>query len=310
MTKLENEIKEAFESDKIDVTPQEILEKSNVSFVSKKHQVSLKESLFISFGNLAVAAAVFGAILPFSLTYQETIEDSIKDHDFASHVVGALGISNLAFNASPFDLANNEIEKETLPPIAYLNYTFTNKDKVSFSFEDTKRTIENEVFNVKETIQDKFLNERYNIFLRKNTENQVEGCVYNLAEESTQEVPSFMMQINGSKKDRNCFLDISFLPFEWMNSDLSINLKENFDNSVEFSFFDKNEKVFYIKAINKGDYNLFTIDIAGLDESLLIKIYNKNNMNYNCVYFSEEDPNDTSTFEYTFTKNGTVEENF
>lgn len=310
MTKLENEIKEAFEKDHINLTPQDILKDIPTSFVSKKRQISFKESVFLTMGNFAVAAAVLCISLISPLNYQESIEDSIENRDFASHIVGALGLSNFTthFDEEPSDLLPEDIKNRALPPIAYLNYTYTNKDKINYSFSNQERHIKDQIYKVKETINDRFLDTQYDVFFRKKSDSSLTGFIFeNKGTRSISLTPTFFMEINSIENNRDCFLDINFKPTDPKFENFTFNLKENYDTSIQFTLLNNQDEFFKCKLEHKDEYNLFTLSWRGLEDNILFKIYNKSNMNYDCVYSSISDPSDEMTFPYIFNNDGTID---
>ena len=323
MTNLENEIKEAFEKDQINLSPKDILKQCHTSFVSKKRQISLKESLFITVGNFAVAAAVFCFSLISPLNYQESIEDSIESRDFASHIVGALGFSNFTthFYDEPSDFLPEAIEQRALPPIAFLNYSYTNKDKINYSFSSQERRINNQLFEVKETINDRFLDTQYDVFFKKKNDKALSGCVFENHSERVSLNPIFYLDIESDENNRDCFLDIDFKPTDKNFEHLVFNIKENYDNSIQFTLFEEyselakssndkqRENLFECKFEPKEKYNLFTLKWKSLETPIQLKIYNKYNMKYDCVYSSENAPTEEMNYPYVFNNDGTIEEN-
>ncbi len=311
MTKLENEIQEAFKKDHINLTSDDILKDVSPSFVCKKGKTSFKVNA--SFVGAAFAAASIVLCLPLlsALNYHESIEDSIENRDFASHVVGALGFSTFAsrFTQDTQSLQLEELKNKAIPPIAFLNYTYTNKDKIDYSFIQEKAEIRNEIFKVKETITDRFLDIKYDVFLKKANQKALEGCVFiNKDETLDLKEPSFFIDINSKENNRDCFLDLKFRSTNENLDHIVFNLKENYDSSIEFTLLNNDIDLFKCTLEHKGTYNLFTLKLSNLDENIIFKIYNKNNMNYDCEYSPADDPDNITSFPYTFNNDGSIDE--
>lgn len=310
MTNLENEIKDVFESEPIDVTSNDILKvtDSEPSFVSKKNRISKKESIILSFANLTVAFGVFALALIPSYNYKETIEDRIENPLFASHILSGLGATKLAIDlndAESFELNQENIEEIIIPQLAYLNYTYTNKDKLAFNFKDEQKEIDNLTFTKKENIQDRFLKRDYDIFLKKQNDYYVKGFVF--GQEKT-DIPLFSLDIKSTTKNRNSLLDIDFVPSDYNKSQFFFNLNEENDGSITFSGYFNDAKKFSCRFEQKNRYNKYTITKEDLDKDIVIKIFNKENMSYICEYFADDSATEVYLFNYTFNSDGTIEE--
>ena len=178
-----------------------------------------------------------------------------------------------------YEIANlpEAIEKRALPPIAFLNYTYTNKDKINYSFSNQERHIEDQIFNVKETINDRFLDTQYDVFFKKKSDSSLTGFIFeSKGTRSISLTPTFFMEINSIENNRDCFLDINFKPTDPKFENFTFNLKENYDTSIQFTLLNNQDEFFKCKLEHKDEYNLFTLSWRGLEDNILFKIYNKN----------------------------------
>lgn len=310
MKNLENEIKEAFETEQIDITSNDILKNSEVSFVSKKPRIINKGGFVLGAVNIAVAASVLGLTLALPLTYIESVYDSIENYNFASHIVGSLGLARLAIENNTIDSINlddNYINDHALPTIAFLNYTYTNKDRIDYSFENTEKELNNEKFNIKETIKDNFLNKDYDILFKKKDLNSFKAYLFSKNSVFNASEPIMEINIGGKVVDRSCLLNISLNPTTLPYKDYAINVTENKDSSIDFSFKYQQENIFNCNFLNKDGYNQFILTRKGLNNKLIFKVFDKGSMNYECSYNEENVDDKPIICTYTFNEEGEIE---
>ena len=211
MDKLESEIKQVFEDNKISLTSKQILSDPKVSFVSKKPQFSLKFNIFtVATSAILASATLICALIP-SMTYVESVEDRIENPIFAKHLISGLGAAKVLLETSKTApetnyLTDQSVKKTMLPTVAFLNYIYTNSDKVDFDCEQKNEVKDNEHFTFKETIKDNYLKTHYDIFV--NPKDIITGgLIFDLNYKNGSE-PIYELDINSKKKDRDCFLDI------------------------------------------------------------------------------------------------------
>ena len=137
-----------------------------------------------------------------------------------------------------------DIKNRALPPIAYLNYTYTNKDKINYSFSNQERQIEDQIFKVKETINDRFLDTQYDfldtqydVFFKKKSDSSLTGFIFeSKGTRSISLTPTFFMEINSIENNRDCFLDINFKPTDpkFEKFHFQFKRKLRYFNSIHF----------------------------------------------------------------------------
>lgn len=310
MTNLEEEIKKAFEQENIDLTSKEILEKSNISFVGKRQKFTFAQGVLISSASLALAVGVFCVALIPQFNYVESIEDSVSNRTFASHVLSCLGANELLLNTPDIENVNlppENIQKDTLPPIAFLNYAYTNKNHLDYSFINEKSNIENETFNVRENIRDEFLSKNYDLFLKKEDDYKIKALVVNNKAQSKS--PVYQLDILGDEENKDCYLKLNFRPLSEKYKDYLFSLKENVDKSIQYSLDVAEENIFTCRFEFHDNYNKFILDLHKFNQKFIFKISNFGNLNYNCEYSEEDNQESTTSYDYTFTDDGTIEEN-
>ena len=310
MTNLEEEIKKAFGQENIDLTSKEILEKSNISFISKRQKFTFAQGLLISSVSLALAGGVFCVALIPQFNYVESIEDSVSNRSFASHVLSCLGASDLFLKSPDIENINvlpGNIQKETLPPIAFLNYTYTNKNHLDYSFLEEKTNIESETFNVKENIRDEFLSKNYDLFLKKENDYKIKALVIN--NEAQTKTPTYRLDILGNERNKDCYLKLNFKPLSEKHKDYLFSLEEKVDKSIQYSLDISEEPIFTCLFEFHDNYNKFTLDLHKFNKRFIFKISNFGNLNYGCEYSEEDNQESTTSYDYTFTDDGTIEEN-
>lgn len=310
MDKLESEIKQVFEDNKISLTSKQILSDPKVSFVSKKPQFSLKFNIFtVATSTLLASATLICALIP-SMTYVESVEDRIENPIFAKHLISGLGAAKVLLETSKTapetnSLTDQSVKKTMLPTVAFLNYIYTNSDKVDFDCEQKNEVKGNEHFTFKETIKDNYLKTHYDIFVNPK-DIITDGLIFDLNYKNGSE-PIYELDINSKKKDRDCFLDID-LKALFLDKNFVFNIKENFDRSVLFSLNLDNETVVSCQYQSFNDFNQFIIDSKYRNDQFVFQIKKGANLEYFCKYSKESKPEDHTSINYIFTDEGTIDE--
>ena len=314
MDKLESEIKQVFEDNKISLTSKQILSDPKVSFVSKKPQFSLKFNIFtVATSTLLASAILMCALIP-SMTYVESVEDRIENPIFAKHLISGLGAAKVLLETSKTApetnyLTDQSVKKTMLPTVAFLNYIYTNSDKVDFDYEQKNEVKDNEHFTFKETIKDNYLKTHYDIFVKPEEKDIIKnGLIYDLNYKNGSE-PIYELDIDSDKKDRDCFLDIN-LKALFLDKNFVFNIKENFDRSVLFSLKIGNEPepVVSCQYQNFNDFNQFIIDSKYRNDQFVFQIKKGANLEYFCKYSKESKPENPTSINYIFTDDGTIDE--
>lgn len=310
MDKLESEIKQVFEDNKISLTSKQILSDPKVSFVSKKPQFSLKFNIFTAAASTILASAILMCALIPSMTYVESVEDRIENPIFAKHLISGLGAAKVLLETSKTapetsSLTDQSVKKTMLPTVAFLNYIYTNSDKVDFDYEQKNEVKDNEHFTFKETIKDNYLKTHYDVFV--NPEERItDGLIFDLNYKNGSE-PIYELDINSKKKDRDCFLDID-LKALFLDKNFVFNIKENFDRSVLFSLNLDNETVVSCQYQRFNDFNQFIIDSKYRNDLFVFQIKKGADLEYFCKYSKESKPEDPTSINYIFTDEGTIDE--
>lgn len=310
MDKLESEIKQVFEDNKISLTSKQILSDPKVSFVSKKPQFSLKFNIFTAAASTILASAILMCALIPSMTYVESVEDRIENPIFAKHLISGLGAAKVLLETSKTapetsSLTDQSVKKTMLPTVAFLNYIYTNSDKVDFDCEQKNEVKDNEHFTFKETIKDNYLKTHYDVFV--NPEERItDGLIFDLNYKNGSE-PIYELDINSKKKDRDCFLDID-LKALFLDKNFVFNIKENFDRSVLFSLNLDNETVVSCQYQRFNDFNQFIIDSKYRNDLFVFQIKKGADLEYFCKYSKESKPEDPTSINYIFTDEGTIDE--
>lgn len=310
MDKLESEIKQVFEDNKISLTSKQILSDPKVSFVSKKPQFSLKFNIFTAAASTILASAILMCALIPSMTYVESVEDRIENPIFAKHLISGLGAAKVLLETNKTapetsSLTDQSVKKTMLPTVAFLNYIYTNSDKVDFDCEQKNEVKDNEHFTFKETIKDNYLKTHYDVFV--NPEERItDGLIFDLNYKNGSE-PIYELDINSKKKDRDCFLDID-LKALFLDKNFVFNIKENFDRSVLFSLNLDNETVVSCQYQRFNDFNQFIIDSKYRNDLFVFQIKKGADLEYFCKYSKESKPEDPTSINYIFTDEGTIDE--
>ncbi len=310
MDKLESEIKQVFEDNKISLTSKQILSDPKVSFVSKKPQFSLKFNIFtVATSTILASATLMCALIP-SITYVESVEDRIENPIFAKHLISGLGAAKVLLETSKTapetnSLTDQSVKKTMLPTVAFLNYIYTNSDKVDFDYEQKNEVKDNEHFTFKETIKDNYLKTHYDIFVNPK-DIITDGLIFDLNYKNGSE-PIYELDINSKKKDRDCFLDID-LKALFLDKNFVFNIKENFDRSVLFSLNLDNETVVSCQYQSFNDFNQFIIDSKYRNDQFVFQIKKGADLEYFCKYSKESKPEDPTSINYIFTDEGTIDE--
>ena len=310
MDKLESEIKQVFEDNKISLTSKQILSDPKVSFVSKKPQFSLKFNIFTVTASTILASAILMCALIPSMTYVESVEDRIENPIFAKHLISGLGAAKVLLETSKTapetsSLTDQSVKKTMLPTVAFLNYIYTNNDKVDFDYEQKNEVKDNESFTFKETIKDNYLKTHYDIFVNPK-DIITDGLIFDLNYKNGSE-PIYELDINSKKKDRDCFLDID-LKALFLDKNFVFNIKENFDRSVLFSLNLDNETVVSCQYQKFNDFNQFIIDSKYRNDQFVFQIKKGANLEYFCKYSKESKPENPTSINYIFTDEGTIDE--
>ena len=310
MDKLESEIKQVFEDNKIGLTSKQILSDPKVSFVSKKPQFSLKFNIFTVAASTILASAILMCALIPSMTYVESVEDRIENPIFAKHLISGLGAAKVLLETSKTapetsSLTDQSVKKTMLPTVAFLNYIYTNNDKVDFDYEQKNEVKDNESFTFKETIKDNYLKTHYDIFVNPK-DIITDGLIFDLNYKNGSE-PIYELDINSKKKDRDCFLDID-LKALFLDKNFVFNIKENFDRSVLFSLNLDNETVVSCQYQKFNDFNQFIIDSKYRNDQFVFQIKKGANLEYFCKYSKESKPENPTSINYIFTDEGTIDE--
>ena len=310
MDKLESEIKQVFEDNKIGLTSKQILSDPKVSFVSKKPQFSLKFNIFTVATSTILASAILMCALIPSMTYVESVEDRIENPIFAKHLISGLGAAKVLLETSKTapetsSLTDQSVKKTMLPTVAFLNYIYTNNDKVDFDYEQKNEVKDNESFTFKETIKDNYLKAHYDIFVNPK-DIITDGLIFDLNYKNGSE-PIYELDINSKKKDRDCFLDID-LKALFLDNNFVFNIKENFDRSVLFSLNLDNETVVSCQYQKFNDFNQFIIDSKYRNDQFVFQIKKGANLEYFCKYSKESKPENPTSINYIFTDEGTIDE--
>ena len=313
MDKLESEIKQVFEDNKISLTSKQILSDPKVSFVSKKPQFSLKFNIFtVATSTLLASAILMCALIP-SLTYVESVEDRIENPIFAKHLISGLGAAKVLLETSKTapetsSLTDQSVKKTMLPTVAFLNYIYTNSDKVDFDYEQKNEVKDNEhLITFKETIKDNYLKTHYDIFVNlKGKDKITDGLIYDLNYKNGSE-PIYELDIDSDKKDRDCFLDID-LKALFLDKNFVFNIKENSDRSVLFSLNLDKETVVSCQYQSFNDFNQFIIDSKYRNDQFVFQIKKGADLKYFCKYSKESKPEDPTSINYIFTDEGTIDE--
>ena len=310
MDKLESEIKQVFEDNKIGLTSKQILSDPKVSFVSKKPQFSLKFNIFTVATSTILASAILMCALIPSMTYVESVEDRIENPIFAKHLISGLGAAKVLLETSKTapetsSLTDQSVKKTMLPTVAFLNYIYTNNDKVDFDYEQKNEVKDNESFTFKETIKDNYLKTHYDIFVNPK-DIITDGLIFDLNYKNGTE-PIYELDINSKKKDRDCFLDID-LKALFLDKNFVFNIKENFDRSVLFSLNLDNETVVSCQYQKFNDFNQFIIDSKYRNDQFVFQIKKGADLEYFCKYSKESKPENPTSINYIFTDEGTIDE--
>ena len=310
MDKLESEIKQVFEDNKIGLTSKQILSDPKVSFVSKKPQFSLKFNIFTVAASTILASAILMCALIPSMTYVESVEDRIENPIFAKHLISGLGAAKVLLETSKTapetsSLTDQSVKKTMLPTVAFLNYIYTNNDKVDFDYEQKNEVKDNESFTFKETIKDNYLKTHYDIFVNPK-DIITDGLIFDLNYKNGSE-PIYELDINSKKKDRDCFLDID-LKALFLDKNFVFNIKENFDRSVLFSLNLDNETVVSCQYQKFNDFNQFIIDSKYRNDQFVFQIKKGADLEYFCKYSKESKPENPTSINYIFTDEGTIDE--
>ena len=310
MDKLESEIKQVFEDNKIGLTSKQILSDPKVSFVSKKPQFSLKFNIFTVAASTILASAILMCALIPSMTYVESVEDRIENPIFAKHLISGLGAAKVLLETSKTtpetsSLTDQSVKKTMLPTVAFLNYIYTNNDKVDFDYEQKNEVKDNESFTFKETIKDKYLKTHYDVFV--NPEERItDGLIFDLNYKNGLE-PIYELDIDSENKDRDCFLNID-LKALFLDKNFVFNIKENFDRSVLFSLNLDNETVVSCQYQKFNDFNQFIIDSKYRNDQFVFQIKKGADLEYFCKYSKESKPENPTSINYIFTDEGTIDE--
>ena len=310
MDKLESEIKQVFEDNKIGLTSKQILSDPKVSFVSKKPQFSLKFNIFTVATSTILASGILMCALIPSMTYVESVEDRIENPIFAKHLISGLGAAKVLLETSKTapetsSLTDQSVKKTMLPTVAFLNYIYTNNDKVDFDYEQKNEVKDNESFTFKETIKDNYLKTHYDVFVNPK-DIITDGLIFDLNYKNGSE-PIYELDINSKKKDRDCFLDID-LKALFLDKNFVFNIKENFDRSVLFSLNLDNETVVSCQYQKFNDFNQFIIDSKYRNDQFVFQIKKGADLEYFCKYSKESKPENPTSINYIFTDEGTIDE--
>lgn len=312
MDKLESEIKQVFEDNRISLTSKQILSDSKVSFVSKKPQFSLKFNIFTVATSTILASAILTFALIPSMTYVESVEDRIENPIFAKHLISGLGAAKVLLETSKTapetsSLTDQSIEKTMLPTVAFLNYIYTNNDKVDFDYEQKNEIKDNEHFTFKETIKDNYLKTHYDIFVKPEEKDIIKnGLIYDLNYKNGLE-PIYELDIDSEKKDRDCFLNID-LKALFLDNNFVFNIKENFDRSVLFSLNLDKETIVSCQYQKFNEFNQFIIDSKYRNDQFVFQIKKGADLEYFCKYSKESKPENPTSINYIFTDDGTIDE--
>ena len=312
MDKLESEIKQVFEDNRISLTSKQILSDSKVSFVSKKPQFSLKFNIFTVATSTILASAILTFALIPSMTYVESVEDRIENPIFAKHLISGLGAAKVLLETSKTapetsSLPDQSIEKTMLPTVAFLNYIYTNNDKVDFDYEQKNEIKDNEHFTFKETIKDNYLKTHYDIFVKPEEKDIIKnGLIYDLNYKNGLE-PIYELDIDSEKKDRDCFLNID-LKALFLDNNFVFNIKENFDRSVLFSLNLDKETIVSCQYQKFNEFNQFIIDSKYRNDQFVFQIKKGADLEYFCKYSKESKPENPTSINYIFTDDGTIDE--